>query len=762
LIVVNQVSTFVSLHEMRVKLYIIIILLSSSIYAQKYINDIDSILKVINTSLPEDEAQNYLMIGFCTRDYNPDTAFFYDKIGLKLANELSNDTLLIVSYNNIAMDYKLLGDFENAEKNFILSIKYSKKVNNLHKISSSYNNIGVLYSDRGQYNKALEFFIKSLKIDEKLQDTVSIALSYNNIGMIHYNIEDYDRALRYYEMGLELKQKMKDKDGEALLLMNIGIIYYFKDDYERVLSYFNNALSIWTDMGNLRRIALIKSNIGELYVELELYQESRKYLMEAKEIYTDLNEVFDIIQTNLLIGELYAEEGNYIKATELYNEALVNAKNVSSLAEEVDVYKAFKKMYIKKKDYNNAYLYLEKYHAAKDSIFNNEKSNKIEELEAKYQSEKKEQKIELMKKDKLVGELQQKKLRITIYSISIGFLLLIGLIFYVFRAYKIKKEALIQINKQKNEIAEKNTELNQQNEEILAQRDEIEQQRDVANEQRDVIYKQKESITDSIIYAQRIQQAIIPTDAEIKSYINDYGIFYLPKDVVSGDFYWAKKIGKYTIIAVADCTGHGVPGAFMSMLGISFLNEITKRPEIVSPNLVLDKLRENIIDSLRQKGKYSEQFDGMDMSIVVLNDDDNTIEYSGAYNPLYIISDKEPEILTENTKVRLFEEEGNSNKIYEIAPDKMPVAIHLRMNEFSNNKIKLNKGDQIVLFSDGYADQFGGVKGKKYRYKNFKSFLLKNSHKSINEQYNMLKNEFYSWKGEREQIDDITLMLFKV
>ena len=747
---------------MRFKIHILLILLSSSLFGQKYLNDIDSLLNLIETSSPAKKVQEYLMIGFYTRDYNPDTAFFYDKLGLRLAKELDDDSLLITSYNNIALDYKQLGDFENAEKYFLLSVKHAEKSKKLQKISSAYNNIGVLHSDRGEYNKALEFFIKSLKIDEQLNDSISIALSYNNIGMIHYHIEDYDRALKYYEMGLNLKKELNDKDGEALLLMNIGIIYYFKDDYEKVLSYFKKAEKIWSETGNLRRIALIKSNIGELYIELGLYKESRRYLYEAKDIYTELNEVFDVIQTDLLIGDLYVKDSNYDKAKIMYDAALKNAKNAKSLSEEILVYDSYKSMYLQKKDYVNAYLYLEKFYTVKDSIFDREKSNKIEELEVQYQSEKKEQEIELMKKDKLVGELQQKKLRITIYSISIGVLLLLVLIFYVLRAYRIKKEALVQINKQKDEIAEKNTELNQRNEEILAQRDEIEQQRDVANEQRDLIYKQKESITDSIVYAQRIQQAIIPTDNEIKSILGDYGIFYLPKDVVSGDFYWAKKIGKYTIIIVADCTGHGVPGAFMSMLGISFLNEITKSPEIISPNLVLDKLRENIIESLRQKGEYSEQFDGMDMSIVVLNDDDNTIEYSGAYNPLYIISDKEIEIQTENTKVRLFEEEGVSNKIFEIAPDKMPVAIHLRMSEFSNNKIKLNKGDQIVLFSDGFADQFGGEKGKKYRYKNFKSFLLKNSHKSINEQYKMIEDEFYSWKGEREQIDDITLLLFKV
>jgi serine phosphatase RsbU (regulator of sigma subunit) len=742
--------------------FISIIFLADSLFAQDINHIVDSILKQTIGATKEKTAHEYLIVGANTRNINTDTAFHYDKIGLKMAIDLKNDSLLLSAYNNIALDYKQLGNFEIAEKYFKKSMEYAFKTNDSIQISSAYNNLGVLLSDQGKYNQALEYFIKSIEIDETMQDKESMAISYNNIGMIHYSMGDYERALNYYEKGLKIKKELNDKDGIALLNMNIGIIYYFKDDYEKVLSYFKIALKLWEELQNPRRIALVKSNIGELYYELELFPEAIKYLNEAKKIYTDLNEVFDVIQTDLLIGDIYTNKKDFANAISIYDLALKHAKNANSIAEEILVYDSYKKMYIIKKDYKNAYKYFEKYQLLKDSIYNQEKSNKIEELETKYQSEKKERKIDLMKKDKMLGDLIQKKMLITIYSISIGVLLLFILIFYVLRAYRIKKQAYIKINKQKDEINLKNSELNQSNEEITAQRDEIERQRDYANEQRDLIFIQKEAITDSILYAKRIQKAIIPRDNEIKLILKDYFIFYLPKDVVSGDFYWVSKINKFTIISVADCTGHGVPGAFMSMLGMSFLNEIIKSPDIIQPAQVLEQLRQNIIESLRQKGEEAEQFDGMDMSLVVINDDDNTIEYSGAYNPLYIISEKEIIAETDETNIKVFEEENNTKKLYEIQADKMPVAIHIKMNKFKNHVIKLNKGDQLILFSDGFADQFGGIKGKKYRYKNFKSLLLNNSDKSLDDQYEIIKEEFYTWKGDKEQIDDIAILSFKI
>jgi Serine phosphatase RsbU, regulator of sigma subunit len=198
------------------------------------------------------------------------------------------------------------------------------------------------------------------------------------------------------------------------------------------------------------------------------------------------------------------------------------------------------------------------------------------------------------------------------------------------------------------------------------------------------------------------------------------------------------------------------------MLGMSFLNEITKTKAFDNAASILEKLRQNIIDSLRQNETGFEQMDGMDMSLIILNDKNNTIEFAGARNPLYIITEKEIKYESSSSKVKTLELENINKKLIEIAADKMPVGKYLKMGDFKNHKITVNKGDQIVLFSDGMTDQFGSNGETKYQTTNFKSLLLTNSDKELNEQLAIIKDEFYNWKGETEQIDDVSILSFKI
>jgi len=283
--------------------------------------------------------------------------------------------------------------------------------------------------------------------------------------------------------------------------------------------------------------------------------------------------------------------------------------------------------------------------------------------------------------------------------------------------------------------------------------------------QKEEIEEQKEEIEDSISYAQRIQKAVFPLGEYIDNELNDYFILFKPKDVVSGDFYWFIRVNEYKILSIADCTGHGVPGAFMSMLGVSFLNEIVKNENIIQANLVLIELRKKIIEALQQSGKEGEQKDGMDMSLVVLNSNTNEIQFSGANNPLYIISESELQVSSPVSEIKKDDsivKETDSIKFYEVKPNKMPIAIYLKMDDFDNNIIQLQKGDCLYMFSDGYADQFGGPKGKKFKYKPFKKLLLQNNNKPMKEQHDILDAEFESWRGKHEQIDDVAVMGLRI
>ncbi len=283
------------------------------------------------------------------------------------------------------------------------------------------------------------------------------------------------------------------------------------------------------------------------------------------------------------------------------------------------------------------------------------------------------------------------------------------------------------------------------NEEVKSQNDELELQRNIATKQRDEIIEINNEIKSSIRYAENIQKATLTPKILLESLFDDYFILYLPKDIVSGDFYWVKHIGNKTIVAVADCTGHGVPGAFMSILGVAFLNEIVNKKDVYFANEILNELREHVVISLQQIGVSGSSQDGMDMAIIIIDETENSLQYAGANNQVWVI---------------------NENSLIELCPDKMPVGIHEKMVPFRNNIIKIQKGDLIYLFTDGIADQFGGPQseagGKKFKLKQLKELLISISTLPLKKQKESIEMVFNNWRNEIEQTDDVTIMGIKI
>ncbi len=276
----------------------------------------------------------------------------------------------------------------------------------------------------------------------------------------------------------------------------------------------------------------------------------------------------------------------------------------------------------------------------------------------------------------------------------------------------------------------------------------LSEQHAIVSSQKDQIEKILFELTDSIRYALRIQNAVLPSEQTIKGTIpGEFFVMYKPKDIVSGDFFFVDRRGDWTLVAVADCTGHGVPGAFVSMLCISLLNEIVKQQELSRADIILNELRDKVIDSLQQKGIQGEQMDGMDISLLLINNKTYKCHWSGANNPLYIVSSK-------------------SKQLEELKPDKRPIAIYPDMKAFTNHELEAEKGDIFYLFTDGYSDQFGGAKGKKFMSRNFKNLLAENAHKPMNEQGKILDSTIENWKSgngsDFEQIDDITVLGIRI
>ena len=337
---------------------------------------------------------------------------------------------------------------------------------------------------------------------------------------------------------------------------------------------------------------------------------------------------------------------------------------------------------------------------------------------------------------------------------------------YISRIDKMNAELEDKVKERTNEILLQKEEIEAQRDEVESQRDEIESQRDYVIEQKDIITLQQKSMTDSVKYASHIQKAILPPEEIINQIFNDYFIINKPRDIVSGDFYWLHQIPeneKQVLIAAADCTGHGVPGAFMSMLGTSALNEIVIENKIYTTNKILNNLRSSIIKTLHQTSKNVQTKDGIDLALCKIDFEKLHLEYSGAYNSIYIIrnnlNNKEIENLKKKENSILKVHSYNSDVLIEIKADKMPIGTFKKDNEsFSVKKINLKVGDKLYMFSDGFADQFGGEKGLKLLYRRFREILHKYSNLPMNEQKIQINQEFKNWKGKEKQLDDVILI----
>ncbi|MCK5135991.1 MAG: SpoIIE family protein phosphatase [Bacteroidales bacterium] len=317
-------------------------------------------------------------------------------------------------------------------------------------------------------------------------------------------------------------------------------------------------------------------------------------------------------------------------------------------------------------------------------------------------------------------------------------------------------ESISKMNRELEErVKERTNEVVMQKEEIEAQKEEIEAQLDMATLQRDTISQQNEQILDSIHYAERIQSAILPPVDYLSDYLTDHFILFKPRDIVSGDYYWTTRQDEKLIIAVADCTGHGVPGAFVSMLGISFLNEIVNRSESIQANQILEQLRDFVIKSLHQTGSKGETQDGIEIALCVIDTHQNVLEYSGANRPVYIIR--------KGASAGTNKEGSCEYTLMHINPDKMPIGIYEQETKpFTNNEIQLKKNDSIYLFSDGYVDQIGGPARKTFRSKYFKELLLDIQDKPMEAQKSVLIEKLEAWQGSVEQIDDILVVGIKI
>ncbi|OFY97619.1 MAG: hypothetical protein A2309_00100 [Bacteroidetes bacterium RIFOXYB2_FULL_35_7] len=653
-------------------------------------------------------------------------------------------------YISTGIIYYEKGEYYHARLWNEKALKISMNIKDSLLMARALGNIGNSFMAVKDYENALANFKKALNIFEKRKNFMGIAIANGTIGNLYFYSKKYKEALTYYKKSNEYFEQIEFKEGIAINLMNIGAILKNEKKFTQALDYLNKAFRIFEEQELKLNAAQCLANIGNCYVGLDDFNKAESYIKTA------IDQLI-LINADESLALTYNDFGNAFLKNKKYNEALQEFEKALTLAEKVgDFYfieKTFKDLsllYEQTKDFEKALKFKNKYVVLHDSLLNSENENYQERLLTEFASERKDKEI-------LIKETELQKQKILIISLITGIALFILLLYFSFTRYRIKKRANIDLTFKNAEITQQKEEILTQKEEIEAQKNEIEKSRSalqdqhtIAIRQRDEIFRQKKDITDSILYAKRIQTALLAGNERFKQVLQNGFCLFKPRDIVSGDFYWVNQIeNKYVIIA-ADCTGHGVPGAFMSIIGITFLNEIINEKKILQPDEILNILRENVINALKSTAESMDTKDGMDMAVCVVNNDTLEMEFAGANNPIYVTSSH-----------GMVTSPHGAMLLHTIKANKQPIGIYEQMKPFSSQMMQLHKGDTIYLMSDGFADQFGGEKNKKLKIQRLKEIISEISTRPIEMQKALLEMQFDKWKGSNDQVDDVLVIGYK-
>ncbi|MGZ6539878.1 MAG: tetratricopeptide repeat protein, partial [Bacteroidia bacterium] len=567
--------------------------------------------------------------------------------------------------------------------------------------------IGNYYREQLNNSEALKYLLRAAAAGESCNDLSQLSAIYNTMGIIYNYLDQHDLSLKYFLKVAKIMEKLNKPKKLASAYNNIGIAYKDLKRYSKALEYYQKAYEVFQKTNFKRGIASVTSNLGIIY---QILGDDKKALMYDELSMSTFREMKDTasesgILTN--IGELYLGEKKYEKALDYYLKAMKTSEKYKTSVFKADAYDGLSKAYASMGNYKQAFYYKNRHQALKDSIHDEEGMREVQEMEKRLDNEKQEKEIEILKQKDEIQSLKVKsqsekikKSNIIIYSVAGILLIVLIMSFFIYKAYK-------QIQKTNQELAER-----------------------------------RKEIQDSINYAKKIQEAMLPEVGLLKDhFIEGFGL-YMPKDIVSGDFYWFNEFNGTVYFAAADCTGHGVPGAFMSMIGIDKLNQCLIDNKVENPSDILASLNISIKKALKQNDDSSISKDGMDIALCSFNKKTKTLNYAGANRPMWILRNKE---------------------MIEYKPTKASIAGFTdNAQVYAGHSIQVEKNDIIYIFTDGFADQFGGQNKKKYMSKLFKQTLIDIHELPMSKQELKLQSIFKEWKGSLEQIDDVLVLGFKV
>lgn len=729
------------------KIYILLIWiamlsLSSNLYAKRP-NISDSLAKALEKTQQDSIRVNILIeLSHEYLDKNIDSAQIFCTKALDIAKKINYYKGEAESLQMLGTVYYYKGEFVQALDVLENSLKLFKTQKNCeHFIVQVLQTIGVINSILGNNAEALGYFFKIVDIYSASGDSIGLANTLSNIGIVYDKERKYNQAIEYYKKSIEIRGKIGDNAKMSIALNNIGIIYSKLEEYEKALKYFYTSLKNSQSIDDERTLAITLGNIGNVYEKLNDLPKALNFQYQALEIKRKYANYKGIAHTMHSIGEVKYRMGLFNESMDSFMEALENALQASDKYLIRDTYKAIYKTYGETEVYDSALKYAKLYFKLNAEL-NNELSNRnITSIQSKFENENREREIKLLQQEKEARDIRLKKTNTIIWSVSIAFIIAFGLLLFILRSYKQRLNLNKSLHTRKEEIEH-------QKEEILHQRNNLENlylelnhRKEEIQTQHDIIDKKNQYITDSINYAKFIQEALLPQSIQLQKYISEAFVFFEPKDILSGDFYWIAEKNGAIYLAVIDSSGHGIPGAFISIIGNNLLNKGLHEKQLDEPQHFLDYLNDGLYKTLKEHYNEFVVDSGMDIGILKLDLTKKELVFTGAHNPIYIIRQEE---------------------LIQLKSSYFPLGLTLEEDspkyQVEQQAVKLFEGDKMYLFSDGYVDQFGGGSGKKFMHKRLRQMLLEIHHLPTNVQKNHVEHVFKEWRGENEQVDDVLFM----
>lgn len=686
------------------------------IYAQQCISLADSLIQIggfDETDLRFYKSTALNNLGFMHHAYGEykEAIEQYQKCIL-IYREINDSLGLSRGLNNIAMVFKDEGDTDKAVEFLTEAYEICEPMGDYDLLNITLTNFGTIYTQIGDLDKAVAYLFKAIKLQEKHKDEYGLSHSYNTLASLYHSQEDYQKSKKYFELAVAQAKASNDYDVLGSCYNNLGFIHDVMNEDSLALEYYTRSLEIRIEINDPKGESECYSNLGSYYIEHGDTAKGVDFIHQALEIRKKLGEVGGLANTYQKLSGIYYTKGEVDKALE-YGELSFEYSNQIGYNDDVkNSALILSQIYASKLRFKEAYemhvLYLEK----RDLLFNKKNQKNIIEQEVELAYTKKQladslntaKTLEVAEIEKQYQQDKLDKANQRNWAMMIGMVLLILLVILALIGYRNKKKSEQTISKQKEMVEEKNRE-----------------------------------ITDSINYAKRIQDAILPSRHSFLDNLKNGFVLYKPKDVVSGDFYWLEKVNDDIYFAAADCTGHGVPGALVSVVCSNALSKALLEEGIKEPGELLNRTRDLIIQRFAKSDEDVK--DGMDISLCRLNG--QKLAWAGANNPLWLVK-------------------SGADEITEIKANKQPVGLYTDPKPFETHYVDLDKGDTIFVFSDGYPDQFGGENGKKLKSVNFKKLLLANRQKQMDEIKNELDIFFEAWKADFEQVDDVCIIGVRV